>query len=48
MQDVVWSNQLLRILVILIHGIHGCEEYRLSFPARILSSRYQSGICDGV
>ena len=48
MQDVVWSIKLLRILVILIHGIHGCEEYRLSFLARILPSRYQSWICDGV
>ena len=34
--------QLLRIFVILMHGIHGCEEYRLSVPARILSSRYKS------
>ena len=30
-----WFGQikLLRIPVILIHGIHGCKEYRLSFPA---------------
>ena len=34
--------------MILVHGIHGCEEYRLSVLARILSSRYQSWICDGV
>ena len=48
MQDVVWSNQALADLVILIHGIHGCKEYRLSLPTFILSSRYQSWICDGV
>ena len=36
------------ILVILMHGIQGCKEYRLSVPARILSCRYWSGICDGV
>ena len=40
--------KLLRILVILIHGIHGCKEHRLSFRARILSSRYQSRIDDGM
>ena len=33
MQGVVWSNQALADLVILMHGIHGCKEYRLSFPA---------------
>ena len=34
-----WFGQikLLRNPVILIHGIHGCKEYRLSFPAWILS-----------
>ena len=43
-----WFGQikLLRILVVLIHGIHGCKEYRLSFTAWILSSRYQSWIND--
>ena len=32
-----WFGQikLLRIFVILMHGIHGCKEYRLSVPARI-------------
>ena len=40
MQDVVWSDQALLDLVILVHGIHGCKEYRLSVPARIVSSRY--------
>ena len=40
--------KLLRIPVILIHGVHGCKEYRLSCPAWILSSRYQSWICNGV
>ena len=45
-----WFGQtkLFWILVILMHGIHGCKEYRLSVPARILSSRFQSWICDGV
>ena len=45
-----WFGQikLFWILVILVHGIHGCKEYRLSVPARILSSRYQSWICDSV
>ena len=45
-----WFGQikLLRMPVILIHGIHGRKEYRLSFPAWILSSRYQSWICGGV
>ena len=49
-QCKTWFGQmkLLRILTILIHGIHGCKEYRLSFPAKILSSRYQSWICDVV
>ena len=30
-----WFGQikLLRIYVSLMHGIHGCKEYRLSFPA---------------
>ena len=30
-----WFGQikLLRISVLSIHGIHGCKEYRLSFPA---------------
>ena len=43
MQDVVWvRSSSKRILMILGHGIHGCKEYRLSVPARILSSRYQS------
>ena len=28
--------------------VHRRKEYRLSFPAGILSSRYQSWICDGV
>ena len=33
-----WFGQieLLRIFVILIHGIHGCKEYRLSVPVWIL------------
>ena len=31
-----------------IHVIPSRKEYRLSFPARILSSRYQSWIHDGV
>ena len=37
-----WFGQikLLRIPVILIHGIHDSKEYRLSVHARILSSRY--------
>ena len=37
-----WFGQikLFWILVILVDGIHGCEEYRLSVRARILSSRY--------
>ena len=37
-----WFGQikLLWIFVIPMHGIHGCREYRLSFPARILSRRY--------
>ena len=49
MQDVVWSNQVLvRIFVFLVHGIHSREDYCLSFLAWILSSRYQSWICDGV
>ena len=45
-----WFGQikLLRISVFLIHGIHGCKEYRLSLTAWILSTRYQSWICDGV
>ena len=33
---------------IFLRGIHVCEEYRLSFPAWMLSSRYWSWICDGV
>ena len=39
-----WFGEInfLRILVILIHGINGCKEYRLSFPAWILPSWYQS------
>ena len=39
-----WFGQikLFWILVILMHGIHGCKEYRLSVLARILSSRYHS------
>ena len=39
-----WFGQikLYWIPVILIHGIHGYQEYRLSVPARFLSSRYQS------
>ena len=41
MQDVVWSNQAIAHRCDFMHGIHGCKEYRLSFPARILSSRYQ-------
>ena len=38
-----WCGQvkLLRILVIHVHGIHGCKENRLSFLAQMLSSRYQ-------
>ena len=45
-----WFGQikLLGISVILIRGIHSRKEYRLSFPAWSLSSRYQSRICDGV
>ena len=45
-----WFGQikLYWILMILMHGIHGCKKYRLSFPARSWSSRYQSWICDGV
>ena len=36
-----WFGQikLWWIFVILMHGIHGCKEYRLSVPPRILSSR---------
>ena len=35
MQDVVGLGQvkLVRIFVFLVHGIHGCKEYCLSFPA---------------
>ena len=45
-----WFRQvkLLRIFVILMHGIHSREEYCLSVLARILSSRYLSWMCDGV
>ena len=35
------------LYMFLVHRIHRREEYRLSFP-QILSSRYQSWICDGV
>ena len=39
-----WFGQikLYLILMILMRGIHSRKEYRLSVPARILSSRYQS------
>ena len=40
--------KLVRIFVFLVHGIHSREEYCLSFPVWILSSRYQSWIDDGV
>ena len=45
-----WCFQVnvIRIFVFLVHEIHRCKEYCLSFPAWILSSRYQSWICDGV
>ena len=36
------------IAMILMDGNKGCKEYNLSFPALILSSRYQSRICDVV
>ena len=44
-----WFGQvkLVRIFVFLVHGIHSRKEYCLSFPAWVLSSRYQSWICDG-
>ena len=48
MQDVVVQINKIRISVIFIQGIHGRKEYRLSFPAGILSSRYQSWIRVGV
>ena len=40
--------KLVRIFLFLVHGIHSREEYCLSFPVWILSSRYQSWIDDGV
>ena len=45
-----WFGQvkLVQIFIILVHGIHSRKEYCLSFTAWILSSRYQSRICDGV
>ena len=48
MQDVVWWSQAHADLCDLVHGIHSRKEHCLSFPAWILSSRYQSWICDGV
>ena len=45
-----WCCQikLVRIFVFLVRGIHSRKEYCLSFLAQILSSCYQSWICDGV
>ena len=48
MQDVVWSNQALADLFgSYVRRIHGCKDYRLFFPSRILPSRHRSWICDG-
>ena len=41
-KDDCVTSCFIRIFVFLVHGIHGCKEYRLSFLAWILSSRYQS------
>ena len=45
-----WYGQikLYWVMMTLMHGIYGCKECRLSVPDWILSSRYQSWICDGV